>query len=54
MQLREAYDYGKDSFKQVCERCGSKFKVACSGQKGHEEKEEYYCSICKQEFICRA
>lgn len=52
--MQEAYGYEKDSFEQVCERCGSEFKVSCPGQIGHEEREEYYCPICRKEFTCRA
>jgi transposase-like protein len=52
--MQEAYGYEKYIFKQVCEICGSEFKVTCPGQKGHEEREEYYCPVCRQEFTCRA
>ncbi|WP_277640151.1 hypothetical protein [Wolinella succinogenes] len=52
--MQEAYGYEKDRFEQTCEKCGSLFSVSCPGQKGHEEREEYYCPVCSQEFTCRA
>jgi hypothetical protein len=52
--MQESYGYEKDSFEQTCERCGSEFIVNCPGQKGHEEREEYYCPTCRKEYMCRA
>lgn len=40
------YAYGED-FEKVCESCGIRFCVFVTKQDGHNEKEEYYCPICK-------
>lgn len=48
-----AYGYSKDEFEQTC-TCGAVFLVEVPGQKGHEEREEYYCPECLKEYGRRA
>lgn len=49
-----AYEYQKDLFEQTCNKCGAVFEVDVPGQEGHEEREEYYCPECLEEYTCRA
>ncbi len=52
--LEAAISYRKDSSDETCDFCGCIFNVVVSGQKGHEESEEYYCPECSKKFTCRA
>jgi hypothetical protein len=49
-----AFGYEKDRFDQTCDYCGAVFEVVVPGQKGHEEREEYFCPECRKEYGRRA
>lgn len=48
------FEYLKEQFERECDSCASLFKVEVLGQKGHEEREEYYCPVCGKEYSTRA
>lgn len=49
-----SYGYEKDRFEQTCGKCGAVFEVIVPGQKGHEEREEYFCPECLCMYTRRA
>ena len=49
-----AKSYSKRDSEKTCDFCGCKFRLIVPGQKGHEEREEYWCPECGKQFKTRA
>lgn len=52
--LEPAISYQKDKSEETCNNCGARFEVVVTGQKGHEQSENYRCPECTKEFTVRA
>lgn len=46
--------YCAGNYTEICDFCGTKFKVNVPGQEGHMDQEEYQCPSCGKIFTTRA
>lgn len=53
MDYAATIPYGEDK-EQTCSKCGAEFTVHITKQTAHNEREEYYCPECKEEYYAKA